>query len=351
MTLLSRIRTMLKSKEEKAFIRNGSILLQELIALCNGKCNPICGFSAKELERATNNYDLRRVLHVNRFYKFYKGFLRDQPVLIKKFKGKFERREVVFNEIVIASVMSVHKNVLKLLGCCLETKVPTLVFEFAESRNLGDLVSSQNYNCHFQPLSWRCRLKIAMDIANVVAYLHTAFPKPIIHCDIRCLNIFLSEDCTAKLSDFSVSRSLSADEVDAKDEVPEIMGLPTAEYMAKQDVYSVGILMLMLLTGQKEICKDPLENNKRIYIADYVKNYDFDEILDPMILREMLLEEVQQVEAFKALVMNCICESAGDRPTMTDVAKELRRINQRSFMQDIVHITNCRDSSSPTSID
>ncbi|KAK6243937.1 hypothetical protein QUC31_010346 [Theobroma cacao] len=351
MTLLSRIRTILKSKEEKAFIRNGSILLQELVAFCNGKCNPICGFSAKELKRATNNYDLRRVLHQNRFYKFYKGLLRDQPVLIKKFKGNFERCEVVFNEIVVASLMSVHKNVLKLLGCCLETKVPTLVFEFAESRNLGDQVSRQNNNCHFQPLSWRCRLKIAMDIANVVAYLHTAFPKPIIHRDIRCLNIFLSEDCTAKLSDFSVSRSFSDDEVDVKDEVPEIMGLTTAEYMAKQDVYSVGILMLMLLTGQKEICKDPLENNKRIYIADYVKKYDFDEILDPMIFREMLLEEMQQVEAFKALVINCICESAGDRPTMTDVAKELRRINQRSFTQDIVHITNCRDSSSPTNID
>ncbi|WRX22716.1 Serine-threonine/tyrosine-protein kinase [Theobroma cacao] len=239
MTLLSRIRTILKSKEEKAFIRNGSILLQELVAFCNGKCNPICGFSAKELKRATNNYDLRRVLHKNRFYKFYKGLLRDQPVLIKKFKGNFERCEVVFNEIVVASLMSVHKNVLKLLGCCLETKVPTLVFEFAESRNLGDQVSRQNNNCHFQPLSWRCRLKIAMDIANVVAYLHTAFPKPIIHRDIRCLNIFLSEDCTAKLSDFSVSRSFSDDEVDVKDEVPEIMGLTTAEYMAKQDVYSV----------------------------------------------------------------------------------------------------------------
>ncbi|XWS44736.1 hypothetical protein CRYUN_Cryun15aG0073000 [Craigia yunnanensis] len=333
MTMHLRIRTISKSKEEKAFLRNGRILLQELIAFCNGKCNPICGFSAKEIKRATNNYDPSQFLHKNRFYKFYKGFLRDQPVLIKKFKGNFQRREVVFNEIVIASLMSIHKNVLKLLGCCLETKVPTLVFEFAESQNLDDQISSQNNNCHFQPLSWRCRLKIAMDIANVVTYLHTAFPRPIIHRDIQCLNIFLSKHCTAKLSDFSVCKAVSDDEVDIKDGAEGIMGLTTAEYMAKHDVYSVGIVLLMLLTGQKEVCKDPLENNKRIYLADYVKKYlhnnNFNDILDPMIFREeMLLEKEQQVEVFIVLAMSCICESPGDRPTITDVAKELRRIYQ-----------------------
>ncbi|XP_022751989.1 non-functional pseudokinase ZED1-like [Durio zibethinus] len=333
MTMCFRIRATLKSKEEKAFIRNGSILLQQLIAFCNGKCNPICGFSAKELKRATNNYDLRQLLHENGFYKFYKGFLRDQPVLIKKFKGNFQRSEVVFNEIVIASLMSIHKNVLKLLGCCLETKVPTLVFEFAERGNLDDQISSKNNNCHVQPLSWGCRLKIAMDIANVVTYLHNSFRRPIVHRNIHCLNIHLSEHCTAKLSDFSVCYAVSDDEMDMKDGMEGIMGLSTAEYMAKQDVCSFGIVLLILLTGQKEICNDHLENNKRIYLADYVKKYvhnnNFNDILDPMIFREEMLEEKErQVEAFKVLAMNCICESPGDRPTITDVAKELRRIYQ-----------------------
>lgn len=309
------------------------MLLHELIAFCNGKCNPICGFSAKELKRATNNYDQRQFVHENRFFKFYKGFVRDQqPVLIKKFKGNFQRREVVFNEIVIASVMSIHKNALKLLGCCLETKVPTLVFEFAECGQLDDQISSK---CHCQPLSWSCRLKIAMEIANVVTYLHSAFPKPVIHRNILCLNIFLTEHCTAKLSDFSVCMPVSdVDElIDIEDPVEGIAGLTTAEFMAKHDVYSVGIVLLMLLTGQSEICKDPHENNRRIYLTDYVKKYalnnNFNDILDPNVYREeMLAEKEPQMEAFKQLAMKCICELAADRPTITDVAKELRRIYQ-----------------------
>ena len=88
--------------------------------------------------------------------------------------------EMVANEISVAAQLSGHKNSLKLLGCCLETQIPTLVFEFPMNGNLGDQLRS-NPTC----LSWKSRLKIANEIASVITYLHTAFPRPIIHRDIH----------------------------------------------------------------------------------------------------------------------------------------------------------------------
>ena len=87
--------------------------------------------------------------------------------------------ESISNGIAAAQV-SGHKNALKLLGCCLQTPNPTLVFEFPMNGNL-DYQLTSNPTC----LPWKVRLKIANEIASVITYLHIVFPKPIIHRDIH----------------------------------------------------------------------------------------------------------------------------------------------------------------------
>ncbi|KAF2299097.1 hypothetical protein GH714_030621 [Hevea brasiliensis] len=126
--------------DETAFLINGSMLLEKLVAFCNGRCNPIRNFSAEELEKATNNYDKKQVLKLDGYFELYKGFLQDRPVIVKKFVEN-QMEQFAINEIVYASGMSKHKNALKLLDCTMEFEV-----------------------------------KIAADIANVVVYIHTAFP-------------------------------------------------------------------------------------------------------------------------------------------------------------------------------
>ncbi|WKA11712.1 hypothetical protein VitviT2T_029185 [Vitis vinifera] len=148
-------------------------------------------FSADELQKATDSYN-----HENRIFGYTSHF--------RWYKGCFE----------VAAQLSGHKNSLKLLGCCLETQIPTLVFEFPMNGNLGDQLRS-NPTC----LSWKSRLKIANEIASVITYLHTALPRPIIHRDIHPGHFYLDQDLRAKLSDFICSMALPEGKTQVENEV------------------------------------------------------------------------------------------------------------------------------------
>ncbi|WRX23687.1 Serine-threonine/tyrosine-protein kinase [Theobroma cacao] len=169
------------------FTKNGGRLLEELITFCNGKSNPIRHFSAKELLRPTNCYNTSQIFVEGRGYKLYKGSLKDRPIFVKKYDNHSLLGDFATKDIAIGSQMSVHKNVLKVLGCCLETQIATIVYEFDDTKSLSTFISATNV----EPLPWKCRLKIATGVANAVAYLHNAFSRPVIHREIKCSNIIL----------------------------------------------------------------------------------------------------------------------------------------------------------------
>ncbi|KDO40153.1 hypothetical protein CISIN_1g045247mg, partial [Citrus sinensis] len=120
-------------------VRNGATVLKELIASSHGKYNPYRIFSAKELEIATNNYDEREVIKQCDFYitKLYKGFWQERLISVLKFDESLPDSVYKYsiNNIVYAAQMD-HKHILKLIGCCLETPIPILVFEYGEYRTL-----------------------------------------------------------------------------------------------------------------------------------------------------------------------------------------------------------------------
>lgn len=104
-------------------MKNGAAVLEKLIRLHNGDCNPIRSYSAQQLHNATDNF--RWEIHEDWNYKLYKGFHEDREISVKKFKSHEEDQlQRIANEVAIASRMSNHSNVLKLLGCCLETELP-----------------------------------------------------------------------------------------------------------------------------------------------------------------------------------------------------------------------------------
>ncbi|KAG8648274.1 serine/threonine-protein kinase ZRK1 [Manihot esculenta] len=328
-----------ENETETAAMRNGRLLLEKSIAINNGRGNPIRCFSTQDLNNATNNYDQSQMFFYNRFYGLYKGFLQERPVIVKRYKEDENLLQNCMSDIVFSSQMSVHKNVLKLLGCCLESPIPILVYEVAEKGTLHDCIILDRNRTNFQPLSWKNRLKIAVDVANAIAYLHTAFPRPIVHRDIKSTVILLDEECRAKLSDFSLSISIPEGETHIQDEnVIGTLGYLAPEYLSeskfneKIDVYSFGILLLVLLTE-----KTPNETSNYDPDLVLVKSFEkcmeeygmIDNFVDPKIVEEgPWLGKEQQLRVYARLALQCLHYRAEDRPDITDVGKQLRQIYQ-----------------------
>jgi len=360
-----------KTEREKSFMTNGATLLEDLIASSNGKCNPIRNFSAEELIRATNNFDSSRIIQICSLFKqnqiivdelddtdrvtyaMYKGSLDDRPIIVKKFTDFQDDRQIIvkkftkfsswesdkvrsfpIRDIVIATQMSNHKHVLKLLGCCLEFPIPALVYEYAANGALND----QGGFGDDELLPWKIRLRISKELANALTYLHTALRRPVIHRDIRPSSIFLDNNFVPKLCNFSVSITIPLHETHARDDLEDTFGHSDPDSLAsgfvteKSDVYGFGVLLLVFLTGKKDTSTLRLEGKYHSlirYVEDHVRNEKVTDIVDPNILREGGGDgQAQQVEAFLALALACTQEKGEERPDMIDVAKELMRIDK-----------------------
>ncbi|XP_031253830.1 non-functional pseudokinase ZED1-like [Pistacia vera] len=231
-----------------------------------------------------------------------------------------------------------HKNILKLIGCCLESQLPILVFELVECGTLADCLY-RSCEPHFEPSLLTHRLKIAMEIAHAIAYLHSGFRRPIIFRSIDPHTIVFNEQYVVKLFDFSHSIAIPEGKTHVKDEVLGRFGFLAPEYLMtekcneKVDVYSFGIILLVLLTGFRAtessswITVTCLNCNLEHVVKIYIEQDKFTKIVDPIVVGMRLSpEKEEQLQAFAELAFKCVSDSAEDMPTMIDVAKQLRHI-------------------------
>ncbi|KAL0799653.1 hypothetical protein Bca101_054828 [Brassica carinata] len=256
---LSKVHKKEKAERQKRtfFKRNGGLLLEQQTFSHQGSVSKTKLFSSSDLDKATDRFNASRILGQGGQGTVYKGMLEDGMIVaVKKSKAlEEENLEEFINEIILLSHIN-HRNVVRILGCCLETEVPMLVYEFIPNRSLFDHL--QNPSEDF-PMTWKVRLCIACEVADALSYLHSAASVPIYHRDVKSTNILLDEKHRAKVSDFGISRSVAIDDTHLTTIVQGTVGYVDPEYLqsshftGKSDVYSFGVVLIELLTGGKPV--------------------------------------------------------------------------------------------------
>ncbi|XP_019184486.1 PREDICTED: wall-associated receptor kinase 2-like [Ipomoea nil] len=325
---------------EKFFRENGGLILKQKISQGTTSSSTTRIFTAQELRKATNNYDQTRIIGQGGFGIVYKGHLFDgRTVAVKKPKMLDPTQvEQFINEVIVLSQIN-HRNIVKLFGCCLETEVPLLVYEFINNGTLSDHLNDKD---KASTLAWPIRLRIATETAEVLSYLHFAAFPPIIHRDVKPANILLDNEYTAKVSDFGASRLVLQDQTQLITMVQGTFGYLDPEYMQthqlteKSDVYSFGVVLMELLTGRRAVIYDGPMEERSLYehFLSSLKTNQLFKILDDNIVCEGNTEELQEVAL---LARRCLNVKGEERPTMKEVAVELsglRRAAKHSWVND-----------------
>ncbi|KAM4082186.1 hypothetical protein ACJW30_11G151800 [Castanea mollissima] len=316
--------------KEKLFKQNGGFLLQEKLSTY-GSSEKAKIFTAEEMQRATDNYNKSRFLGQGGYGTVYKGMLLDGNIVaVKKSKGIDKSQiEQFINEVVILSQIN-HRNIVKLLGCCLDTDYPLLVYEFIPNGTLSQHIHRRDLELS---LSWENRIRIACEVAGAVAYMHCAASIPILHRDIKSSNILLDDKFAAKVSDFGTSRAVPDDKTHFTTEVKGTLGYLDPEYFQssqfteKSDVYSFGVVLVELLTGEKPIsfARDEEERNLVSHFIALTKEDRLHQILQPQVAREAGREDIH---AIANLAMRCLRLNGKKRPTMKEVSMELEALRK-----------------------
>ncbi|XP_042034656.1 wall-associated receptor kinase-like 1 [Salvia splendens] len=318
-----------ESRKYMFFKRNGGILLEQQLAAIEKGIEKTRLFTSAELAKATDDYNENRVLGRGGEGVVYKGMLEDGIIVAVKKSERVNQGDVVdfINEVVIVSQIN-HRNVVKLLGCCLESEVPRLVYEFIPN---GTLFSHIHHPHEDFPLFWEMRVRIAKQVAGALAYLHSAASVPIYHRDIKSTNILLDEKYRAKISDFGTSRSISLDQTHVTTRVVGTFGYLDPEYFQssqfteKSDVYSFGVVLVELLTGEKAISAVRVEEGRGLAMH-FLHSMEQDQlfhIVDARVLKEGKKEEI---EAMAEIAKRCLHLNGKGRPTMKEVSHHLEGI-------------------------
>ncbi|XBI43382.1 hypothetical protein VPH35_108155 [Triticum aestivum] len=332
-------------KEKQIFFQqNGGLLLYDQIR--SKQVDTVRIFTREELENATNNFDSSRELGRGGHGTVYKGILKDgRVVAIKRSKVmNMDQKDEFAQEIVILSQIN-HRNVVKLLGCCLEVEVPMLVYECIPNGTLFELMHGKNRRF---PVSLDTRLRIAQESAEALAYLHSSASPPIVHGDVKSPNILLGDNYTAKVTDFGASRMLPTDEIQFMTMVQGTIGYLDPEYLQerqlteKSDVYSFGVVLLELITMKFAIYSDSAGEKKNLASSFLLamKENGLQFILDKNILdfEAELLQEIAQ------LAKCCLSMRGEERPLMREVAERLRSIRstwREQLIQNPSRETEC----------
>ncbi|KAL2473871.1 Wall-associated receptor kinase 5 [Forsythia ovata] len=333
-----------KKSKQKFFKRNGGLLLQHHISSTRGSAPQTKLFVREDLKKATDNFNENRILGKGGLGTVYKGMLSDGSVIAVKKSNIVDKNQVdqFINEVFILSQIS-HRHIVKLLGCCLETEVPLLVYEYISN---GTLYHHLHDEPNISTISWENRLRVAVEVAGALSYLHSCVTTAIFHRDIKSSNILLDENYRAVVSDFGLSRSVPIDKTHLTTLVGGTFGYLDPEYFRsgqlndKSDVYAFGVVLAELLTGQQAV-SSKTDVGLVLRFRSAIKENSLFGILEKRIATEGPEEEILAVAKH---AKRCLKLTARKRPCMKEVAAELdglTRIKEHKICKQTSRDTCC----------
>ncbi|XP_002975663.2 receptor-like serine/threonine-protein kinase ALE2 [Selaginella moellendorffii] len=296
-------------------------------------------FTLLEIERATNGFKTQNIIGEGGFGRVYHGILDDNTRVAVKVLTRDDHqggREFAA-EVEMLSRLH-HRNLVKLLGICIEEHTRCLVFE---------LISNGSVESHLHgidqetsPLDWETRLKIALGAARGLAYLHEDSNPRVIHRDFKASNILLEEDFTPKVSDFGLAKAAS-DEMSThiSTRVMGTFGYVAPEYamtghlLVKSDVYSYGVVLLELLSGRKpvDMSQPPGQENLVTWARPLLNSKEGLEILVDPALNNVPFDNLVRVAAIASM---CVQPDVSHRPLMGEVVQALKLVYNDSDASD-----------------
>ncbi|KAJ4746027.1 Wall-associated kinase family protein [Rhynchospora pubera] len=292
-------------------------------------------FSKKQIETATNDFAESNVLGAGGQGKVYKGLFENNQVLAIKKAKEFEEtnKEEFVNEIILLSQIN-HKNIVRLMGCCLDVKIPMLVYEFVPNGTLCEML----HGSKSRPIPLEIRLRIALESAEALDYLHSYTYQSIIHGDVKSANILLENDWHAKVSDFGASNLVPIDDTQIFKVVQGTRGYLDPEYVTtsiltkKSDVYSFGVVLLELITRKCAIFINETSERKHLAscFCSSVRKKQLHDLLDKEIVtqNEKVIGVLHEVSD---LAVWCLNVRGEDRPTMRQVVNKLQHLVRIHF--------------------
>ncbi|KAI3466183.1 hypothetical protein Pfo_022846 [Paulownia fortunei] len=304
---------------------------------------------------ATENFSVNKKLGEGGFGPVYKGLLVDgQSIAVKRLsKSSGQGLNEFKNEVKLIAKLQ-HRNLVKLLGCCIEGDEKILIYEYMPNGSLDSFIFDQTRG---SPLDWSKRFKIICGIARGLLYLHQDSRLRIIHRDLKASNVLLDDELNPKISDFGMARTFGGDQ--SQENTRRIVG--TYGYMApeyafyglfsvKSDVFSFGILLLEVVSGKKTRGFDQPQNHHNL--IGYVWQLWTEG--RPLELIDSLLDDpLIQAEAMRCIHVGLLCvqQNPDDRPSMSTVVlmlngeSTLPQPKQPGFLIDMIPSETCSLSS------
>ncbi|XP_051183533.1 probable serine/threonine-protein kinase At1g01540 [Lolium perenne] len=311
-------------------------------------------FTLRELEEATGGLTEENVIGEGGYGIVYRGTLQDSTIIaVKNLLNNRGQAEKEFKVEVEAIGRVRHKNLVRLLGYCVEGAYRMLVYEYVDNGNLDQWLHGDVGEV--SPLTWDMRMNIVIGTAKGLAYLHEGLEPKVVHRDVKSSNILLDQQWNAKVSDFGLAKLLCSEESYVTTRVMGTFGYVAPEYAStgmlteRSDVYSFGVLLMEIITGRSPV--DYTRASAEVNLVEWLKNMvaerKAEEVVDPKMPAKPSPKALKRA---LLVALRCVDPDGHKRPKMGHVIhmlemEDLNFRDDRKPRRDAPHATSDRSTS------